>query len=247
VRRGVLVKHKALIDLFAGLGELNAQAGAAPCFALVYGPPGTGKTTASHSVVGLFNGVRVRVMALTTPGSFLGAIAEELDIYVKRSATDKLRAVIEALKQTPRPLIIDEVDRLADGDRRLLEILRDVHDESSVPVVLIGEEKMPGKLKRWPQLEQRITHFIPFGPLDMDDARLATRDLCEVEIADELVARAHKDSSGRLRLLVGVLRRFETFAKARDLERLSEEVWDERSGSDRPTSERKFNKVKAAM
>lgn len=216
------------VELHAVAGALKAQSSALPALAVVSGRPGAGKTTAIQSLIGHYDVCFVRVRAITTVGSLLSSFCRELSLDARRSNPDKLQAIIEELREAPRIVLIDEVDRLTRADERLIEILRDIHDEARVPVILVGEEKIQAKLTRWPQLYSRIDKHIVFGPLDMEDAALVAKDLCEIEIAPDLIERMNEHCEGSIRRIVIALSRFEALAKGNGWNRLDASLWDER-------------------
>lgn len=200
-----------------------------PGMGLIFGATGYGKTTAATWFVNHCHGVYVRAMATTTPSSLLGTICKELDMAPMRSCAPMTEAIVEKLAQTGRPLFVDEADYLADS-KRMTETLRDLHDMATVPVILIGMAGIQRKLAHRQQLSGRLAQWVEFAPCDMEDARMLASQLCEVSVADDLLAKLHRKASGSVRLLVVGLGRIEHYARARGLDSIAATDW--RGGDD---------------
>ena len=223
----ITVKTKNVTKLHGILGELEDRNASIPGLALLTGKSGAGKTTAIASAIGIFGAVYVRAYAVTTYSSLLDSIVYELGLEAKTRNAVKVQAIIDSLRDTPKPLFVDEADYLA-RDGRMLEILRDIHDATKVPVVLIGMEGMERKILRYPQVSRRVSQKLEFRPCDLEDAELAARELCEVEVGADLVARMHKAAKGSIGHIVIALTKFEELARDSGLARICLEQWGDR-------------------
>ena len=101
-----------------------------------------------------------------------------------------LDAICEQLAATQRPLILDEADYLV-GKNGMVELVRDVYEGSQSPILLVGEEQMPNKLKRFERFHGRVLSWIPAQPVSLEDARLLGDDVLRhlVELAHGSVRR----------------------------------------------------------
>ncbi|MEM6334521.1 MAG: AAA family ATPase [Planctomycetota bacterium] len=109
---------------------------------VITGPPGVGKTMAIDVARSIVPGsVVLRIRATTkTPSAFIHALAAKLRLYgTKTSSAIAEAKVIEHLAGTGRLLILDEANRLPPA---ALEVVRDLHDEAGVGVVLVGTVEM---------------------------------------------------------------------------------------------------------
>lgn len=211
----VLDASEALINRTLGM----------PGIGLIWGRSGLGKTTAATWMVNQCHGVYVRAIATSTPSSLLGAIMRELDIDVRGSTNaDRVEAIVQKLAESQRPLFIDEADYIVES-KRLTETLRDIHDLSTVPVILIGMDNIKRKLREREQFTGRIAQWVEFQPADMADARLLADGMCEVKIADDLLERLHKAATGSVRLITVGLGRLEQFARTRGMDGLCNADW----------------------
>lgn len=188
-----------------------------PGMGLVWGDTGRGKTTATTWLINRCNGIYVRALALWNATAMIRAIAEELDIDSKGTRAVIEMRVIEKLAETQRPLFVDEADHIV-GNEQMMETLRDIHDLSTVPVVMIGMGQMRKKIARYAQLENRIMHWIEFAPCDHEDAVTMARGMCEVEIEDELLDELISMTRGEIRRLVVGLAQIENEAKSQGIE-----------------------------
>ncbi len=124
------------------------------------------------------------------------------------------------LQDNPRrPLIVDEADKLV--DHNIIELLRDIADRAKVPVLLVGEERLPAKLARADRVHSRVGAWYAAPPCDMEDCRkLAQLFLPGVEIADELLAEVRRKGDGRARRIVSSLNDMAEWARTAGLRRL---------------------------
>ena len=207
----------------AGEALLNRATGM-PGMGLVYGASGFGKTTAVAWLATRQHGVFVRALATTTPSSLVESICKELGIARRATNVGTIETIVEKLAETNRPLFVDEADYIAE-QKRLVETLRDIHDLSSVPVILIGMQNLRRTISTREQLAGRIAQWVEFQESTLDDARTLARELAEVEIADDLVQRLHASANGAVRLIVVGLGRIEQFARSRGLSKVSVAEW----------------------
>ena len=140
-----------------------------PGIGTFYGASGLGKSFAAayagHPLG--FNGAYVECKAYDTTKSFVGTICKALGITAKGSIPDQMDTIIEALAISGRPLIVDESDRIVETKR--IELLRDIHDKSGAALVIIGEENLPGKLKRHERFDNRVLVWQPAGRCSVAD------------------------------------------------------------------------------
>lgn len=198
-----------------------------PGMALVHGYTGAGKTTAITWLVNRTDGVYVRAMRTWTPNTMLARIVNELQgLPLGRNAA-MVDHIVSRLQETQRPLFVDEADYLV-ASSQMIETLRDIHDLSGVPVVMVGMEGIERRLATRPQLARRISHWVEFLRSDLDDARAITNAVCEVAVDDELLQRIHADTKGSVGLMVVGLARVEALAKANGWASVTAAQWGDR-------------------
>jgi len=163
-------------------------------------------------------------MQTWTPNTMLARILAELGAAPMGRNAAMVDYIVSQLTEQNRPLFVDEADYLL-GSAAMIETLRDIHDLSGVPVVMVGMEGIEKRLKARPQLAGRISHWVEFLRSDLDDARDIARATCEVQLDDELLQHVHAESGGSVRLLVVGLARIEQLARANGWARISAEQW----------------------
>lgn len=207
-----VLKVKNVARLIVAGESLTSRTYGMPGMGLIYGHTGAGKTTATTWYVNKCHGVYVRAMSLWSPSSMMKAISRELDIAPVRSLSDMADNIVLKLAETGRPLFIDEADYVIE-QKRMVEALRDLHDLSTVPVILIGMAGIQRKIQMRKQVSGRLAQWVEFTPCDLDDVQILASGLCEIEVADDLLACLHQKTRGLARNVVVGLSRIEERGK----------------------------------
>jgi len=221
-----LVKNVAALQ--AAFETLSSRDAGIPGMGLVHGFTGAGKTTSISWLVNRTNGVYVRAYSTWTPNAMLGSIMHELGATALHRSAAMLRYIVKELEQSNRPLFVDEVNYFA-ANGEMLDTLRDIHDTSNVPVILIGHEGTERRLVHRAQLARRISEWVEFRPLDKEDARILANTVAEVDIADDLLADLHAQSKGSTGLMTVGLARIEQMAKANGWKTVDADQWQGRA------------------
>lgn len=165
------------------------------CF---YGPSGYGKSMAANYVANVRRARYVQAKSVWTKKHFLKAILFEMGIKPGGTIPEMADQVAEELAASGRPLIIDEMDHLV--DRNAVELVRDLYESSQAPILMIGEEALPAKLKKWERMHGRVLAWVPAQPVTIDDARqLATLYCRHIKVEDDLLARLVEVAHGSVR------------------------------------------------
>jgi len=203
---------------------------------LIYGFTGSGKTTSLTMLKNRYNACYVRAQSVWTPAAMTRAICRELGLLPQQGAAKNVEVICEFLKQTGRALLIDEADYLL-KDLRMVELTRDLHDETTVPVLLVGMsghddmgiERQIRSRPKFKQLARRMREWVEFAPINFADAQLFAATNCEVVVEDDLIAEALHQCHGSIGLLTVALSRIEAAAKAMGLTRIGLEAWGDRA------------------
>lgn len=157
-----------------------------PRFSVFYGPSGYGKSVSAAFTAARVDAVYVEARSIWTQRSVLENIAHAYGIVrLERTGPRILDQLIDHLNTEPRPLIIDEMDYLV--KKQLVDILRDLHDATRIPIMMIGMEELPAKLKEWEQFDNRILITTAAQPASDQDALLLRDHYClDVKVADDL-------------------------------------------------------------
>lgn len=198
-----------------------------PGMGLITGATGAGKSASITWLAGICNAVMVRATATVTMTGLLGAILQELGSTPLYRASQMLTQTVDKLVDSDRPLFIDEADYLL-RDWRMLETLRDIHDLTSLPVVLVGMKGIQRKLAHREQLTRRISQFVELDPLDIADARLLADTCTDIRLEDDLLTSLHKEAKGNVGLMIVGLSRIESYAKTRLWKAINASQWGNR-------------------
>lgn len=226
--RIAVAKTKNLSNLARAADQLRTRNIGTPGIGLIWGPSGLGKTTAATWFCDEYDAVYVRAWSTWTPGAMLGAICAALDLPAQTRIASAIDQIVLALSRTQRPLFVDEADYLL-GSARLLDTLRDLHDVSSAPVIVVGMGEFRRRAERREQFAGRVTARVEFRPADLEDARTtATAMLERVRPADDLLARLVQETGGSMRRIVSGLAQVERLAMRRRLAEVSLADWGTR-------------------
>lgn len=186
----------SLCDL--ALERAIERTGSLPGMVCLYGPSGFGKSVAATHVACRRRAYYVQAKSVWTKKHTLTAILHEMGMQPGRTIPEMLDQAAEELAVSGRPLIIDEMDHLV--DKNAVELVRDLYETSLAAILLIGEEQLPNKLKKWERFHGRILSWVPAQPVTLDDARkLIPLYAPEIDIADDLLEHLVSLSSGSVR------------------------------------------------
>ena len=135
--------------------------------------------------------------------------------------------VSEELACSQKPIIMDEFDNAV--DRNLVELVRDLYEQSKAPFVLIGEERLPQKLQKWERFHGRIMDWAQAQPADIDDAKsLVQHYTSGLIVEDDLLQLLVDQARGSVRRIVTNLDRINKFARGEGLKQIGLNDWGKR-------------------
>lgn len=195
-----------------------------PGMACFYGHSGYGKTFSAVNGAMHIQAAFVSVGEQWTRKTLITEIAIALGVNPKGPVPEVTRHVEEALAEYHKPLIIDEADYLV--SRKMIDFVRGLHDRSGAPIILIGEELLPSKLKEFERAHNRMMDWVPAVPCDFDDTRMLARFYApDLEIADDLLELLHRASGGRVRRVTVNLDLLKQYAVAIRVDRMTTAHW----------------------
>ncbi len=129
--------------------------------------------------------------------------------------------ITEILSEDPsRPLIIDEADRLI--DKKMIELVRDLHQDTSIPILLVGEELLPQKLKSIERMYNRVLVWELAQPCDVQDTEMMVKKWVPgISLTDDLIAEIIAKTHGNARRIAATLHQANGFATNNNLAELS--------------------------
>nr|NJM04360.1 ATP-binding protein [Desulfobacula sp.] len=193
-----------------------------PGFMVAWGHAGRGKTEcAKEYAVRTNDAVYVRVLESWTPRAMLASICNEINGMRPSRVDYAKRVIIEELDRTPKILLIDEADRLIIGN---IEHLRDIHDETGAPIVLIGEPSLYGRLSSKRRIWERVTRVVEFGPVTDEDVVYFGMKACALKMLPDAATELVRRCNGSFRLLYHMMVEIERKTKANKLKEVSLEL-----------------------
>lgn len=215
------IKTKNVKKFTALMDELQKLPGNIPKLALVYGSHGLGKSQTIQWWADKNDSVYVRAAHGMTSRWLLSEIAEELGEEPFWHTQDTFTLIENHLRQNPKVIIVDEVDYLI--EKSTVETLRDLHDKTGCPIVLVGMTSVDKKLSRYPHLVDRIYKSFRFEPFDSDDIKEILTELTEISFTDEAVDYL-ATRTNQFRQLVKLINRIEKLAQTNEIQELDEYI-----------------------
>lgn len=203
-----LAVAQKIIDRPAGVDGLG----------VFFGPSGYGKSKASQYVQNKHKALYIEVFDFWTRKVLVESILAELGVdKPKGSIADMMRQILRLLQDDPnRLLIVDEADKLV--DKGFIEYIRDIYKGARIPVLLVGEEKLPDKLKAYERCENRVTAYGMANPCDLEDARaLASIYQRQIKVGDDLLEHVISETRGNTSRVVTTLAEVGQWSRTRQL------------------------------
>ena len=217
----VFVKTNNVKRFIAMMNNLQNRAEGVPGMGLVYGEPGLGKTQTIKWWAFKNDAILIRCNQMMSARWLLKEILDYMSEIKPYSISDAFDEVIRNLIQTPRVLIVDEVDYLTMDKNKSIEILRDIHDKTNVSVVLVGMTNAHSRLKKFSHLYDRLSEIVKFERFSKSDIKTIVKELSEIELTDCAIKYIYSNLN-RFRQIVKVINKAETIAKANGLSSIDE-------------------------
>ena len=214
----LFVKTRNVKNFIGLMNNLIDKSNEVPKMGLIYGDPGLGKSRTAVWWATQNDAVYVRAQNKMTCKWLLEKIVYELGESPSRKMADLIEQCITHLRLKPQIIIIDEVDYLINR-HRIVETLRDLHDLTGVPIVLIGMQEAKTKLGKYRHLYDRISEIIEFKPFSKDDLDVIIEELSEIKITDE-AKEIFFEKINRFRQVIKGISLLENLAKTNGLNKI---------------------------
>lgn len=119
-------------------------------------------------------------------------------------------------------IFIDEFDYLM-NNFKTVEILRDLHDETDCPIIIIGMGLAHRKLERYKHLYDRFSEILKFETFGVSDITQIVNELSQVPISADAIEYIHQKYN-RFRQIVQLINKLETLTKENNLTEINMEV-----------------------
>jgi DNA transposition AAA+ family ATPase len=192
-----------------------------PGIMVVWGHSGRGKSSCVEKYATDTGAVYLYVENELTSLALLRQLCLELNGMEPHQKAKAKQIIVEELEENPRTLLIDEADKLSIN---CIEHLRDIHDKTGIPLVLIGEPKIYGMLHSRKRLWSRVTRTVEFGPVTIEDIVLLGMKACNLKIKPEAANELLRRCKGDFRPLYHDLRDLEIMANANSLKEIEQDL-----------------------
>lgn len=136
----------------------------------------------------------------------------------KKAAFD---AIKENLRRCPRPVLLDDTDKLSET---LLEWVRDMADVTFVPFALIGEKLIMHKMQKERRIWSRTLRAVAFEPIGAKDILFFAKQACRMSLTAQQAEMLRDASDGDFRLVKRDMRKLEEIWNANRGDRITDEM-----------------------
>ncbi|MEQ8346191.1 MAG: ATP-binding protein [Sneathiellaceae bacterium] len=224
----VVIKHYAPLknmSLLDGLvRQLRDRPAHLPGMGCFYGPSGYGKSFSVAHLAADIGAYVIEAKSTWSRKALLLAVLSAMGIRPAHTIAEMVDQVGEELALSRKPLIVDEADNVV--ARQLVETVRDIYLASEAPVIWVGEELLPQRLRKYERVHGRILDWVAALPCDLDDARALAAVYCpRVQVADDLLQRLVERTHGSTRRVTVNLYRIRELAAAARLTTFGAADW----------------------
>lgn len=132
-------------------------------------------------------------------------------------------AIKETLRRNPRPVLLDDTDKMSET---LLEWVRDLADVTFVPFALIGEKLIMHKMQKERRIWSRTLRSVSFEPISPTDIMYFAKQASDIALTAQQADILRNSSDGDFRLVKRDIRKLEEIwaANRGDSNRISDEM-----------------------
>lgn len=203
--RKVFVKVSNYTRFLGGISRVEARGSPEAAILVVTGDAGGGKTASLEHWSVEVGAVHLRAKADWTLAYFKRELCAAMRIDPHGHADVVLNRVMNRLGTDRTPVVIDEAKYCLKDRAIVLQKAREVCDLAEVPLVVGAVPGFENHISIHEEISSRVASWVEFGPSTLADVRLLADELCEVEIADDLVEDIHRAADGRIRLIRNAL------------------------------------------
>lgn len=190
-----------------------------PKMALVYGGHGLGKSQTILWWATNNDAVYVRANQGMSSRWLLAEIAEELGEVPFWHTYETFNLIEQSLKTNPKIIIVDEIDYLI--EKNTVETLRDLHDRTGCPIVLVGMGMADKKIARYKHLEDRIFEKLKFEHFNQQDISEIISQLSDIKFSESAVEYLSVQSN-QFRQIIKLINKIEKLAATNNLKEVDE-------------------------
>lgn len=213
------IKTKNVKRFVSLMDELQKLPPNIPKLALVYGDHGLGKSQTIQWWADKNDSVYVRATQGMTSRWLLSEIAEELGEDPFWHSQETFGLIENHLRQNPKIIIVDEIDYLI--EKHTVETLRDLHDKTGCPIVLVGMGAADKKLARYPHLMDRVYKTLKFEQFNQEDISDILSQLTDLSFTEDAINYL-ATRTNQFRQLVKLINQIEKLSQTNQIKELDE-------------------------
>ncbi len=215
------IKTKNVKKFIGLMEELQRLPYNIPKLALVYGDYGLGKSQAIMWWADKNDAVYVRATRSMSARWLMNEIATELNLKPYWHIQDTFNLVEAELKRNTKVIIIDEIDYLV--EKNTIEILRDLHDLTLCPILLVGMGNADKHISRFPHLVDRIYKTLKFEPFNSEDINEILNKITNIKFTQDAIEYITRQTN-QFRQLVKLINKIENLSKTNEFEEVDEYI-----------------------
>lgn len=160
--------------LGAAIQQLTTRDPDLPGMGCFHGFSGYGKSSAATYNAQVYGAVWVEVKSVWTRKVLVTKIVQALGMTPQGHISDMVDQIGEELAKSGRPLLLDEAHLLCRDE--MMGVIHDIYVSShGSAIVLIGEEMLPQRLRRWERIHNRISAWPAAQPADLRETMVLAR------------------------------------------------------------------------
>ncbi len=194
------------------------------CFGMVYGQAGRGKTRTCQWYGAHNDCVYLRVLQIWCHSEleFLRGFCKAAGIIEPPARKGPLfQAVIDKMIEDPKPVFIDEPEKLP---MKFSEILRDMTEVAGMTIVVVGEEELVPFMKQVRKTWSRTFRQLEFQPIDIPDIILYAKESTGLKLSIDVASILLKASDGDWRPVKRAILNMVQYANANETREISEKA-----------------------
>jgi DNA transposition AAA+ family ATPase len=203
---------KSVKKFYQAYDHINHKFKGVERMALIIGEPGLGKTATAIHCCAQNGAVMIRTLELMTGAWLVRKIVSELGGASTHRTDKNFDKIAQLLRDWPRIIIFDEIDRFASRPE-ILETIRDIHDVCHCPMILIGEEAADRKLSLNRRLYRRFVDIVKFERLNREDVQSFLAEVSDIKYQEDAVNRITTESGGKISGIITMVHRAEAVAR----------------------------------
>ncbi len=186
----------------AGVSAVEGRGSPEACIMLLTGEPGTGKSCTADNWCAQRDAIYLAGVPGMTLSFLRDYLADQTGVVALRKFAQH-KALVEHLKSSRQPLILDEAQHGLPNKAECIEYLRRVAEESNVILVLVchTSERHRFSKERLAHIAHRVSAEPKFSKATREDCRDYLSELCEVKVDAGIVEQVYRQSDGYYRLM----------------------------------------------